>query len=227
MKITCLGKRRRVGGKSWNKIVKANRMASKKCVNVVAESPKIVLDKNFVENYLQQQQQKLQSEKENAKDVNDLVHNLSIISINSSDDEGHQSADMSVVFLSTQNATRDEMKIAELNRKVASQENKINNMSVHIRALQTVILRGTSDDNCGRHTEEQATNANWQGEATEDKKTQQTNDENCNVQIEGGATNADFDLTYDEEWVQDQIANFQTEGNFSQVFEDLAKLLCD
>lgn len=59
------------------------------------------------------------------------------------------------------------------------------------------------------------------------KKTQQTNDENCNVQIEGGATNADFDLTYDEEWVQDQIANFQTEGNFSQVFEDLAKLLCD
>lgn len=103
--------------------------ASKEIVVIINKSPKIIIDNDFVANYLKEQ---------NDSDANDLAQNMSVISLNDSTD--------SVEFVPENAASYEMKKIAQLNEKLSKITKRNRRLELHVKALQKRILNSDSEN---------------------------------------------------------------------------------
>lgn len=153
--------------------------------------PKVILDKQFVAEYLLKQKNITSDEKD------DLAHNVSIISLHSSDDD-----DDSVVFVNEKPATSESKQIAKLNQQISSLQHRNNCLKIHVGALQSKILIDQANGDSRKPIPENA------------EKTEEMPNESVG-----------HDIELEEEWVREQLAEIGMNGQFPQVFGEIDLLL--
>lgn len=189
---------------------------------------KVVLDSQFVTKYLSERSN--DSKEKQQENQDDLVQNISIISIRSDD------ADDSVVFVAEEEANREARKIAKLNQAIMHLKGYSKRLEIHVQALQSKILT-------------QNTNAqNLDGESNEvveiiDDVAVPENiviAQGMNIEpvpennliapareIQQAIENEDvlFNMHIDQDWIQSQIDDILNDPNHSKFTEEIAALL--
>lgn len=181
---------------------KRKSVAKKKVETVILpnnKSPKVILDANFVHNYLKEQ---------NKLEVDDMVQNMSIVSLNDSiDSDG--AAEKSVVFVSEFAASREMKKIAQLNDEVSQLTHRNKKLELHVKALQTRIRNPENESQQTGTSNEEDTVVT----STDDEKTDATT-------LNDGANSNDFSGYFDEEWADEQIKQWRDNGELSIVLKE-------
>lgn len=177
--------------KNVKKMKSNQRKKSTPSIAMYKQPPKIILDPSFVEEYLAKKENKVDSVRKEPMIVS--------VAPNRDDDVN----DDSVVFVKEQPATRADLKIVRLRKKIAALKKEKRVLQSQIQPKVTIAL-DDDDDNDGYDAD---------------------NDETMESASSSHQNTSQLNLELDESWVQKQIKDICTDGTLGQVFKEMGTYL--
>lgn len=110
----------------------------------------------------------------------------------------------SVVFISEEKASNEIIKLRELYKTIFEQKSCIRRLKSEVKALQNIVLRAN----------ESTSNQNEMAQIIEPTAVDETENENNS-----------FNLTFDQNWIDMQIAECSTSGELSQVCDEFMEFI--